>query len=277
MSHKVSEFAWENVHCKGVQRWNSSSKWPPVEQVSKMLRIKDKQSIFANGLGCGQWLDGLHVLFPSIKLSGVDPNHGSVKYVQKFINGSFFARQPYDLIDIPFDNEKGFDHAITDETIGMLSKEQQCNSVKRMLPLLKPGGSLYIGSNLEECNQAMVELNSKTSLNLLPDCYWSKQCLSDRTDVAEIIYIKEGVNFENPFANPLLKDCKTSVYIYKHIMINKQKDKKPLHPNLDSYKTFEQHRCTKSDHSSPHKANEKIKEGIRKAVKDMKLRGLDMH
>ena len=277
MVEKVSELTWERLHCKNVARWNASSKWPPVRDVAKILRIKDKQSMFVNGLGCGQWVDGLKGLFPSLKVTGVDPNHGSVHHVKKIANGSFYARQPYDLLDIPLEDDKGFDHGLTGNALNRLDKELQCDAVKRMLPMLKPGGSMLIGQNLEECNEAMVQLNSKTSINMLPQCFWSRGCLAGRTDVAEIIYIKEGSIFENAFINPLLKDCTTSVVIYKHIMINKQKDKKPLHPNLEAHGKIDAHPCTKSDHSSPHKADQKVKEGIKKAIKDMKLRGLDMH
>ena len=274
---KVSEFAWEKLHCKGVERWNSSSKWPPVEEVSSILRIKDKQSVFVNGLGCGEWVDGLQSLFPSLRLTGVDANFGSVHYVRKIVNGSFHARQAYDLLDIPFEDEKGFDHAISDHALGLLEKELQCDAVKRMLPLLKPGGSMFIGQNIEKCDNAMEEISSKISVSILPQCFWSRGCLAGRTDIAEINYIKEGSLFNSAHINPLLKDCTSSVLIYKHIMINKQKDKKPLHPNLDSHGKIDPHPCTKSDYSSPQKVNEKVKEGIKKAIKDMKLRGLDMH
>ena len=274
---KVSEFTWEKLHCRGVARWNSSSKWPPVGEVSNVLRIKDKQSVFVNGLGCGQWVDGLRFLFPSLRLNGVDANIGSVKYVKKIVNGSFHARQAYDLLDIPLEDDKGFDHAVIDHALSMLDKRLQCDAVKRMLPLLKPGGSMFIAHNLEKCDDTMVHLSSKISMNILPKCFWSKVCLIGRSDVAEIIYIKEGSLFNSVHVNPMLKDCTSSILIYKHIMINKQKDKKPLHPNLESNGKIGAHPCTKSDYSSPRHADEKVKEGIKKAIKDMKLKGLDMH
>lgn len=277
VKERVSELAWEKLHCKNVARWNASSKWPPVKEVSSLLRIKDKQSMFINGLGCGRWVDGLKFLFPHLKVTGVDANFGSVQFVKKLANGSFYARQAYDLLDIPFEDDKGFDHALSDDSLHTLEKDLQCAAVKRMLPLLKPGGSMFIGNNLEECNEAMMELNRKTSIRLLPNCFWSRECLVGRTDVAEIIYIKEGSLFQSPHLNPLLKDCTSAILIYKHIMISKQKDKQPLHPNLESHGKIDAHPCTRSDHSSPRKANEKVKEGIKKAIKDMKLRGLDMH
>ena len=277
VSNKVSELAWEKIHCLQVERWNSSSHWPPILQVSKFLRVKDKQNIFVNGLGCGQWVDALHGMFPKLKLTGVDANFGSVEYVKKLVNGSFHARQPYDLLDIPLEDDKGFDHALTHGSMTMLTKEQQCDAVKRMLPLLKPGGSLFIGHNLEECNEQMVQLNSKTSINMLPQCFWSRQCLVERTDVAEIIYLKESDAYENPYINPLLKGCASAVFIYKQIMINKVKDKKPLHPNLEPHGNSAPHPCTHSDLLNSHHAHQKVKEGIKKAVKDMKLKGLDMH
>jgi len=275
---KSSELLWESFNCKGVLRWNASSKWPPVREVSNILRIRDKQSIFVNGLGCGEWVDGLMSFFPSLLVTGVDANVGSVHYVRKILNGSFHTRQAYDLLDIPLEGDKGFDHAISDHALHFLDKELQCSAVKRMLPLLKPGGSMFIGQNLEKCDSSMEQISNKlSSVNILPMCFWSNECLKGRTDIAEIIYIKEGSLFSSENINPLFKDCTTSVLIYKHIMISKQKDKKPLHPNLESYGMIGDHTCTKSDHSSPHKADEKVKEGIKKAIKDMKLKGLDMH
>ena len=98
------------------------------------------------------------------------------------------------------------------------NKEMQCNLVRELLRILKPGGSLYLGHNIEE-NECRV-LNKYSSV-ALPGCYWSETCLKNRTDIAEIYYIREKDLFGD---HSEIDDCYTAVFIHKKVIISKGTD-----------------------------------------------------
>lgn len=278
MTNKVSELTWSKIHCRDISRWNSSSKWPPIKIVGNQLLMKDGQSVFVNGLGCGEWLDGLHSVYPRLKLFGIDKYFGSVHHVRSLVNGTYETRHAYDLLDLASEYHS-FDHAIAPGTLSALTKQRQCDAVSRMLPMIKPGGSLYIGSNFESCDKVegaekILHMSKTEPLQL---CFWSDICLKGRPDIAEIIYVHEEDAYQMPFLNPLLRKCASAVFIYKNIMITKHRDKKPLYPSLEFRDQTKPHQCSRSNIDGPKKPHHKIKEDIKKAVKDMKLRGLDMH
>ena len=112
-----------------------------------------------------------------------------------------------------------FAHAINYGGLKELgNKEMQCNLVRELLRILKPGGSLYLGHNIEE-NECRV-LNKYASV-ALPGCYWSETCLKNRTDIAEIYYIREKDLFGD---HSEIDDCYTAVFIHKKVIISKGTD-----------------------------------------------------
>eukprot|EP00794_Sanderia_malayensis_P015060 gene15060-16615_t len=278
MKNKVSQLTWSNIHCKNVDRWNASSKWPPIRVVGKQLMIKDGQSVFVNGMGCGTWLDGLHGVYPKLKLFGIDTHFGSVHHVRSLVNGTFDTRQPFELVDLTSDYHN-FDHALIPGTLSILSRKQQCDTVSQILPMIKPGGSLYIGNNFEDCHNVVSsgKLLHMAKFTPLPQCFWSEVCLKERHDIAEIIYVNEEDAYDSQYLHPELKKCASAIFVYKAITIHKHKNKNPLYPSLKFPGQVKPHRCSKSNINNSKKSDHKMKESIKKAVREMKLKGLDLH
>lgn len=289
LGERVLGISYEKRFCKHVTKWNSSSKYPPVKIVAQQLNIHDGDSIFINGLHCGEWAVALKGTFPNIKLYGVDKDPDSIEYVRKLVNGTFEISEPFELHKSSF--TVSFDHGIVDGIISIYSPDLQCKTVKQMIPMLKAGGSMYIGKNFEQCEEKAVESQLQTYLHIqvLSDCYWSKKCLHGRSDVVEILYSEESrmlddeVKSETPLDHKkeeLLTEisrCATSIFIYKHIVISPDK-KSNLLPASKYISHKHDHKCTHSETVNSTNLNKLIdREGIKKAVMDMKIKGLDMH
>ena len=58
-------------------------------------------------------------------------------------------------------------------------------------------------------------------MSALPGCYWLEMCLKNRTDIAEIYYIKEKDLFGDHLQ---IDDCYTAVFIQKKVIISKGTD-----------------------------------------------------
>ena len=269
-----------DFHCKNKPKWDITMKWPPVKDVGEQLGIKEKESIFINGLGCGEWLQALHTTFPNTKLYGVDADPSSVSYVSKLVNGTYEITSPYQLDKLKLTESVTFDHAIADGILSIYSPEQQCLAVKQMLPLLKPGGSMYIGRNFEDCKmnsgKYITELK-RNKINLLPRCFWSDSCLQGRPDIAEALYAYENDIYESYINKQEISACTTAVFIYKNIVISPDRHKGPLIPNSKLGLKSHKHECTRSTFLNSSKADHVVKESIKKAVKQMQEKGLDMH
>lgn len=284
---QVLGVSYEDRFCKHLNE-NKDSKYPPVNEVANQLNIKDGQSVFVNGLHCGEWLVALQKKFPNIKLYGVDSNPDSIKYVSGFVKGSFRHALPFELQDIKFDGVV-FDHAIVDGTLSIYSSDYQCKSIRQMIPMMKAGGSLYIGKNFESCEgntDIEKDLQNFLHVQLLPKCYWTEHCLKGRDDIVEILYSHENNMFpelhkerkskQNEMKDKLLSDfsmCATSIFIYRHFVFldsNKHLKKENLLPKSKHEGDKHKHQCTKSEsyNSSSHKK-------IHNAIKDMKLHGID--
>lgn len=291
---QVLGISYQDRFCKHLT-YNSSSKYPPVKAVAKQLNIKDGDTVFVNGLHCGEWIVALRAEFPKLKLFGVDQDPDSIKYVTELVpDGNFTTALPFELQAISFHDVR-FDHAIIDGILSIYPADFQCKTVKQMIPMLKAGGSLYIGRNFESCEENKdleKDLQDYLHVQLLPKCYWSSECLKKRPDIVEILYSKETNMFPelheerksaySKMKQKLLFDfssCATSIFIYRHIVL--------LHPNKDlkeklllesrHEKGIHSHECTVSEALNATKNKLFDKEGIRNAVRDMKLKGLDVN
>jgi len=289
---EVLGVSYEDRYCKDLNN-DKNSKYPPVNEVAKQLNIKDGETVFLNGIHCGEWLVALKQTFPNIKLFGVDQDREAVEYVSKLVKGNFSTAIPYELQNLKFDNVK-FDHAIIDGVLSVYSPEYQCKTIRQMIPMLKAGGSLYIGKNIESCDgntDIERDLERYLHVQLLSKCYWTKQCLKGRNDIVEILYSQEKHMFpelheqikskQSKMKEKLLYDfstCATSVFIYRHIVLlepNKDLKQDKLLPESKHESGKHAHKCTKSQ--SVNSTQNKLfdKEGIKNAIKDIKLRGLD--
>lgn len=284
---QVLRLSYKERYCRRFEIWNKTSKYPPVHIVAKQLNIKDGDSIFINGLHCGEWNVALKSFFPNIKLYGVDKDLESVQYVKGLINGTYKVCQPFELDKCDFTLQ--FDHAIVDDLLHSYFSDLQCKAVVQMIPLLKAGGSLYIGKTYEnhlQNNELHSFLQESHHIHILKKCFWSQNCLFKRPDIVEILYSK-NVDLMNASAHSIdgnifdnLSYLSTSVFVYKHILLTSDQDMKNKFLPVSKYVSHHHdHICTVSESMNATKRDRLNldKESIRKAVKDMKLRGLDMH
>ncbi|XP_065656567.1 uncharacterized protein LOC105844630 [Hydra vulgaris] len=282
---EVLGISYEERFCKHLSVWNKSSAYPPISTVAKHLNIRNGDLIFVNGLHCGEWLIALRGLFPNVILYGVDMDSDSVQYVNKMVNGTFKQSQPFELDKLDFGRNIQFDHAIVDSVLSIYPPDWQCKTIKQMIPMLKAGGSLYIGKNFEHSGQHLHEqhLRKHSHVRLLPKCFWSKVCLLQRSDIVEVLYSKESTLLDTLQVNDIAEEkdrilidvtmCATSVFIYKHIMVNRRS--KNLLPKSKYQDNIHNHPCTYSE--TMNATQDKISDDIKKAVMNMKMQGLDMH
>jgi len=295
---QVLGLTFEERFCHNTRQWNATSRHPPVHVVARQLNIKDGDSVFVNGVHCGEWNRALKHFYPNIVLYGIDKDPESVEYVKTLANGTYSVSQPFELDTSGITRQ--FDHAIIDNLLHVYTPELQCRAITQMIPLLKAGGSLYIGKSFEkygaDVDEVAVEKYVQGHLHrqLLETCYWSSNCLLKREDIVEILYSKD-IDFmttQGTFDDYIVDDKSSSshsgrhinlsnnsysVFIYKNILLTQHKD----HGNniLPESRYSEQfnHKCTRSKAKDATERERIDKEGIKKAVKDMKLRGLDMH
>ena len=115
--------------------WNATSKHPPVHMVAKQLNIKDGDSVFVNGIHCGDCNCALKHLYPNIVLYRIDKDPQSVAYVSTLVNGTYSISQPFQLHTSAIAMQ--FDHAIVDNLLHVYTPELQCRAITQMIPLLK--------------------------------------------------------------------------------------------------------------------------------------------
>jgi len=269
-------------------RWNATSRYPPVHIVAKQLNIKDGDSVFINGIHCGAWNRALKHFYPNLKLYGIDKDPESIAYVRELVNGTYSVSQPFELDTSGISRQ--FDHAIVDNLLHVYTPELQCKAITQMIPMLKAGGSLYIGKTYEKHLQyddaVETYLQSEMHTHLLQTCYWSQNCLQKRADIVEILYSKDiDYMTRRGTFDPYLVDNgrinlsnnSYSIFVYKNILLTLDKESKNNILPVSRYNEQFKHKCTHSVSKDAAKKERIDKEGIKKAVKDMKLRGLDMH
>ena len=292
MEGQVLGISYEERFCKHVSKWNKSSKYPPVQVVAKQLNIEDGDKVFINGLHCGEWAVALKGTFPNIKLFGVDKDKDSINYVKTLVNGTYRVSEPFALDQNHFDEL--FDHAIVDGILSIYSHELQCKTIVQMLPLLKAGGSLYIGKNFEQCDENKdleKYLRKYIYAQILPKCFWSQSCLHKRSDIVEILYSKENHVLSSKSnkkeseiveqnKEQLLIDfssCATSIFLHKHIVLHSNEKEEHVIPESKYEQEVHSHPCTWSqtaNSTSIHKLK-KDKDAIKKAIASVQSNGLN--
>jgi len=270
--------------------WNATSRHPPLHIVAKQLNIKDGDSVFVNGIHCGEWNRALKHFYPNIVLYGIDKDPESVDYVSSLVNGTYSVSQPFELDTSGISMQ--FDHAIVDNLLHVYTPELQCRAITQMIPLLKAGGSLYIGKSFErysEKDERDIEnyVQSRLHRQLLETCYWSQNCLQKREDIVEILYSKDidHMRGDGTFDDYIVGESRQinlsnnsySIFVYKNILLTLDKEHKNNILPVSRYTSQFEHKCTRSNAKDAARREQIDKEGIKKAVKDMKLRGLDMH
>lgn len=175
-------------------------------KIGEQLNFKDGDSIFDNGCGCGAFLAAFNRSYKNVQVGGLDLSKGAIKFAKEIFPAEKKNFRVGTVEDLYFIKDKTYDHAMTFFTFPYVKPEVQCKAVKEMLRIVKPGGSLYVGHNLETgCAENHIGIYT------LPLCFWNEKCLKDAKDVAQILYIKEKELFG------VVKYCpeKTAVFIYK--------------------------------------------------------------
>ncbi|EDO42346.1 predicted protein [Nematostella vectensis] len=217
----VFDHNWEDIHCR--RRFKNETHvdefW--IKKIGEQLNIKDGQSIFDGNTGCNEWLRALRKEYPKLRIGGSHPDQYAVEYAQRIFNDTpnTFGVLSKENGKISFVDSQKYDHAINYAGLRDLgSKEIQCNLVRELLRIVKPGGSIYLGHNMEETECKVME--KYQNYVTLPGCYWS-QCLKGRTDISEIYYIKESDLYGD---NSNIDSCYTAVFIHKNLMVSRGKD-----------------------------------------------------
>ena len=218
----VFKHNWEDIHCRRKHGNETIVEESWIPELAKQLNLDaEDTSVFDSNTGCNEWLKLIRKQYPKMKIGGAHANQYAVEYAKRLFNDTpetFGTIGPDGRLNFLKDGLQ-FAHAINYGGLKDLgNKEMQCNLVRELLRILKPGGSLYLGHNIEE-NECRV-LNKYASV-ALPGCYWSETCLKNRTDIAEIYYIREKDLFGD---HSEIDDCYTAVFIHKKVIISKGTD-----------------------------------------------------
>ncbi|XP_048580477.1 uncharacterized protein LOC125561146 [Nematostella vectensis] len=175
-------------------------------EIAEQLGFKDGHSIFDNGCGCGAFLVAFNLTYNNVKVGGLDLSNGAITFAKETFPQFKDNFKVGSVEDLSFVATETFDHAMTFFTFPYVSPEVQCKAVKEMVRIVKPGGTLYVGHNLEsDC------FKNHIGIYTLPLCFWNEQCLAGSDDIEEIYYIKERDLFG------VVKYCpeKSAVFIRK--------------------------------------------------------------
>ena len=217
----VFKHNWEDIHCRRKHANETTVEKSWIPELAKQLNLKDGTSVFDSNTGCNEWLTLLRREYPKLIIGGAHADQYAVDYAKRLFNdtpATFGTISSDGKLNFLGDKTQ-FSHVINYGGLRQLGdKEIQCNLVRELLRILKPGGSMYLGHNVEKTECKLIDKFAKISL---PGCYWSETCLKNRTDVALIYYIKEKDLFG---AHAQIDDCYTAVFIHKKVIISQGND-----------------------------------------------------
>ena len=217
----VFKHNWEDIHCRRKHANETTVEESWIPELAKQLNLNDATSLFDSNTGCNEWLTLLRKKYPKIRIGGAHVNQYAVEYAKKLFNdtpSNFGTISSAGKLDFLRDTPK-YAHAINYGGLRDLGdKNVQCNLVREMLRILMPGGSLYLGHNIEEKDCKVLDKYAKVAV---PGCYWSETCLKNRTDIAAIYYIKEKDLFG---AHSQIDECYTAVFIHKKVRLSRAND-----------------------------------------------------
>lgn len=217
----VFKHNWEDIHCRRKHANETTVEESWIPELAKQLNLNDATSLFDSNTGCNEWLTLLRKKYPKMRIGGAHVNQYAVEYAKKLFNdtpSNFGTISSAGKLDFLPDTPK-YAHAINYGGLRDLGdKNVQCNLVREMLRILMPGGSLYLGHNIEEKDCKVLDKYAKVAV---PGCYWSETCLKNRTDIAAIYYIKEKDLFG---AHSQIDECYTAVFIHKKVRLSRAND-----------------------------------------------------
>ncbi|XP_031557372.1 uncharacterized protein LOC116293999 [Actinia tenebrosa] len=196
IQNKLLSYKWESyvdTYCKKRKSLAMGKSYTMedylqwTQKIGEQLGFQDGHSIFDNGCGCGAFLSAFNLTYKNVKAGGLDLSTGAIKFTREIFPEMKDNFKVGTVEDLSFVQDASYDHSMTFGTFPYVSPEKQCKAVKEMLRIVKPGGSLYIGHNLES------DCKDKTHIGIftLSLCFWNEQCLKDHDDIKEIYYVKE--------------------------------------------------------------------------------------
>ena len=220
---QVFKLKYEDVHCKKKPENETLRYEKRVLALAEQINFKDSHSIFHANTGCNYWLQAFKTKFKNVKIGGASLDDDAVDYAKRYFNDTrnVFGKivrkknsQDFSLSDQTLQ----YDHAMI---YGGLQENMelpaQCSLVKQLLQMVKAGGSVYIGRNMEKDTCDFV--HKYANYIVAPPCYWEDVCLKQRAGVAEIYYIRE----RDLFNDPSIDECLTAVFIHKKIVVSANK------------------------------------------------------
>jgi len=177
-----------------------------VQKIGPIINFEDGHTIFDNGCGCGAFLAAFNQSYKNVQVGGLDLSPSAIRFAKEIFPDRKDAFKVGTVENLAFVQDNSYDHAMTFFTFPYVSPKHQCEAVHEMLRIVKPGGSLYIGHNLEsDCSKNHIGIYT------LPRCFWSEHCLNGHKEIEKIYYIKERELFGE------VKYCpeKSAVFVYK--------------------------------------------------------------
>jgi hypothetical protein len=216
----VFDHNWEDIHCRRRFKNETHVDESWIKVISEQLNIKNGQAVFDSNTGCNEWLRGLRKKYPKLKIGGAHTDQYAVEYAKRVFNDTqkTFVTVLKETGKLEAVDSHTYNHAINYAGLREMPKNTQCNLVRELLRIIKPGGSIYLGHNMEESDCKVMEKYSQYVT--LPGCYWSK-CLQNRTDVSDMYYIRESDLYG---AHRDIDSCYTAVFVHKKVIINRVKD-----------------------------------------------------
>lgn len=252
----VFDHNWEDIHCRRRFKNETHVDESWVIVISEQLNIKNSHAVFDSNTGCNEWLRSLRKKYPNLHIGGAHKDQYAVEYAKRVFNdtpNSFYMLSE-ETGKLSLVDSHSYDHAINYAGLRELPKRIQCNLVRELLRIVKPGGSIYIGHNMED-NECQV-MEKYANFVTLPGCYWSK-CLENRTDIADMYYIREDDLYGQHVD---IDSCYTAVFIHKAVAFSRTRDG-PVHKK--KYK----------EHSKKYYCKPKPKDGIFDWAKQELLQG----
>lgn len=240
VSKNILRLKWENIHCRRNNGSNSETVSQWIKPLSRQLDIKDGQSLFDANSGCLEWLTHFRSEFPNLEVGGYDVDDDAIDYAKRVFNdtpGSFVKK-------LSQTKNLSFHNAINFGGLQTMRADKQCSKVKAIFSSLKPGGTLYLGHNLERncntssCIKCFTDME-KIGFVVLDTCFWSKICLRDHPNLMDIYYIPEREFFHAP---RYFGACQTAVFIKKKA-ISRARSARNINERLAPQKHLNIYRC----------------------------------
>ncbi len=189
------------IEPKHIERlWNFASSWRPYQRTYFSEMVGDGVATFLRSLnvlngnvldyGCGKGDLMARILDKNVTVSGLDYSPDSIATVRDRYKGhpSFGVAEVVTDTTLPFSDDS-FDLVLSIETIEHLFPDDIVPTFERLLPLVKPGGYIFVTTPYEE--------NLEDDMCFCPNCstVFHRWLHFSSFDVSKLVGIMERVGF----------------------------------------------------------------------------------